>query len=67
MSQNLDDLISLVKHLHDTRMREFHSDLAKLRITFGDKLTSIAYHKALGAKAKEPHDRPFPWYDREPR
>jgi len=68
MSGNLEDLTALIRHLHDQHMRHFSSDMAKLRVTWGDRLTSIAYHAALGAKANEPHDRPFPCYDRkEPR
>jgi hypothetical protein len=65
MSGNLEDLTALIRHQYDLAMRGFESEVSKLRITFGDRLTSIAYHQALGAKANEPHDRPFPWRDRK--
>jgi hypothetical protein len=63
MNKGFDHLVALIRHQHAQRMREFESDLIKLRVTFGDKITESARRAALGAEANESRGRGFPRYD----
>jgi hypothetical protein len=63
MSGGFEDLVALIRHQHAHHMRAFESDLIKLRLTWGDRITADACRAALGAEANTPPDHTFPRYD----